>query len=264
MGLKLLAIDLDGTTLNSQGEISDVNKAHLQQIVAGGVQLVVATGRSVHSASFFLEKMAVKEAYIVALNGAAVFKWGDLNPLMTIKMPVTLVEQVVANGDLQQVNTYLSTDMSSYILVRDESLLTMFAKNGELTTIETLANLGDDQAKVSKMLYCTKNPAILAELVAKTKDLPVAAVKPDEMCLEITAQATSKAKGLQFLGKRLNILPEEMAAIGDSENDFEMLKYVGNGIVMANGMPHIKAIADYVTLSNDQDGVAHAINYLLH
>ncbi|AUX11381.1 hypothetical protein C0213_02825 [Latilactobacillus sakei] len=53
MGLKLLAIDLDGTTLNSQGEISDVNKAHLQQIVAGGVQLVVATGRSVHSASFF-------------------------------------------------------------------------------------------------------------------------------------------------------------------------------------------------------------------
>ncbi|WGI19708.1 Cof-type HAD-IIB family hydrolase [Latilactobacillus sakei] len=263
MALKLLAIDLDGTTLNSQGEISDVNKTHLQQVVASGVQLVVATGRSVHSASSFLEQMGVEEAYIVSLNGAAVFKWGDLTPLMTIKMPTVLVEQVVVSGDLQQVNTYFSTVLNSYILVRDESLLTMFAKNSELTTVETLADLGDDQSQVSKMLYCTKNPAILAELVAKIKDLPVAAVKPDEMCLEITAQDTSKAKGLQFLGEILNILPEEMAAIGDSENDFEMLQFVGNGIVMANGMPHIKAIADYITLSNDQDGLAHAIRYLL-
>lgn len=263
MALKLLAIDLDGTTLNSQGEISDVNKVQLQQVVASGVQLVVATGRSVHSASSFLEQMGVKEAYIVPLNGAAVFKWGDLNPLMTVKIPATLVEQVVANGDLQQVNTYFSTVLNSYILIRDESLLTMFAKNSELTAVETLADLGDDRVQVSKILYCTKNPAILAELVTKTKDLPVNAVKPDEMCLEITAQNTSKAKGLQFLGECLNILPEEMAAIGDSENDFEMLKFVGNGIVMANGMPHIKAIADYITLSNDQDGLAHAIRYLL-
>lgn len=263
MALKLLAIDLDGTALNSQGEISDVNKTHLQQIVASGVQLVIATGRSVHSASSFLEKMGVKEAYIVSLNGAAVFKWGDLTPLMTIEMPAVLVEQVVANGDLPQVNTYLSTALNSYILIHDESLLTMFAKNGELTTVETLTDLGDDQAKISKMLYCTKDSMILAELIAKMKDLPVAAVKPDEMCLEITAQDTSKAKGLRFLGEILNILPEEMAAIGDSENDFEMLKFVGNGIVMANGMPHIKAIANYVTLSNDQDGLAAAIRYLL-
>lgn len=260
---KLLAIDLDGTTLNSDGEISVKNQQYLQKITQSGVQLVVATGRSSYSASQFITQMGVKQAYIVALNGAAVYRWGDSEPLMTTQIPESIIDEIISIGDSNQINTYFSTLAQSYVWVRDQSLMAMFASSHELKSITTPAELKADRQHFAKILYCTKNPEYLANLVTKVQALPVEAAKPDEMCLELTAKNTSKANGLAFLGQHLNILPAEMAAVGDSENDFEMLKFVGNSIVMANGMPHIKAIADYVTLSNDRDGLAHAIERLL-
>ena len=260
---KLLAIDLDGTTLNSQGTISEKNKTYLRKITETGAQLVIATGLSVYSASDFLETIGVQSAYIVPLNGSAVFKWQNPEPLMVTEMPTGLVHEIVANGDSDQVNIYFSTIKNSYVLIRDESLMSLFIKSLELNYIHDLSEMGSDIDHISKMLYCTKNPAILTQLIEQTEALAVEAVKPDDMCLELTVENTSKADGLRYLGEQLGIQASEMAAVGDSENDFEMLKYVGNGIVMANGMPHIKAIADYVTLSNDEDGLAHAIAHLL-
>ncbi|MSD83624.1 Cof-type HAD-IIB family hydrolase [Lactobacillus curvatus] len=260
---KLLAIDLDGTTLNSEGEISTINQIQLRRITASGVQLVVATGRDIHSASHYLKSIGIKTAYIVSLNGAAVFKLGQSKPLMVSTISNELIDQISAIGDLDQVNTYFSTALRSYTVIRDQSLLAQFGLNERVKVIKNVTELGTDKQTVAKMLYCTKNPRLLAELVEKVQTLPIVAVKPDEMCLELTAQSTSKATGLRYLADHLQIAPTEMAAIGDSENDLEMLTFVGWSIAMANGMPHVKAIADEVTLSNDQDGLASVIQKML-
>src|SRR5205823_5465355 len=112
-----------------------------------------------------------------------------------------------------------------------------------------------------KLLCIAGDPALLPELSLLARTLP-----PD--CrgqfsfvnyLEITHQGVDKANALLALGQQLGIAPTEMVAIGDAENDMAMLRLVGLGIAMGNASPEVQAAADWVTDTNDQDGVAAAI-----
>ena len=81
--------------------------------------------------------------------------------------------------------------------------------------------------------------------------------------LEVLPFGASKGEGVRILLDHLSVAPENCMAFGDGENDIEMLKYVGLGIAMENGRPELKKVADALTLANDQDGVAYAINMLM-
>src|SRR3712207_1192542 len=84
-------------------------------------------------------------------------------------------------------------------------------------------------------------------------------LKPSSETLEIQKKGINKGSSLNFLAKKLGINPNEVIAVGDSGNDIDMIKYAGLGVAMGNAFSEVKEIADYITYTNEEDGLAHVI-----
>ena len=102
-------------------------------------------------------------------------------------------------------------------------------------------------------------PDIRRDLLAHLGEERASVLTSLPQFLEVLPRGTSKGAGLAWLLKDMGVSPERVLAIGDGENDIEMLELAGVGVAMANGHEHLKRVANYITLTNDQDGVAHAI-----
>lgn len=275
---KLLALDMDGTLLDTHGRIAESSRAAIRAAQQAGVEVVLATGRD-YNGILWEELEGVTIEYVVTNNGSAVYRVQDR---------ACLFEHCLDNAQMVPVFRYLlqkGVYIDIFIDGRDYAPVETMPLVNKLelpdyvirvllenrTPMEHLVEkLEADVLRLQKTtLNFWKEPdgtyhsrdAVQAYL----KQVPgIVLVDGGFANLEFTAQGVSKATGLQFLADHLGLTLAQTMAIGDSENDAEMLRAAGLGVAMGNAYPQVKALADAVTDDNESDGVAKAIQkYLL-
>lgn len=268
MTIKLIALDLDGTTLNNDRVISERNRNALEAAAAKGVNVVIATGRPFDAlpADVF-EIDAIR--YVLTSNGASItdlqkketFYENCLSPLAVEKSVEMLqncdyIIECFVKGtayiDGPYFNEVLRTGRSfrniDYILSTRNPVDDIF--KFMLENKEHIENINVNFEDLSE------KPAMREKLLTLPETTITTSFKHN---LEIGGATTSKAEALRQMGKLLNIDQSEMMAIGDSPNDMAMLLASGMPVAVGNAEPEVKAIAKYIAPSNHEDGVADAV-----
>lgn len=268
MTIRLIALDLDGTTLNDDRVISRRNKAALEEAVKQGVNVVIATGRAYSALPedvFSIQGIQ----YVLTSNGAMIT---DLRSKEVIYENCIDKDAVVeAVRTLRQYDFMVETfvdgiayiDKKEYDKIR-ESRTSFRHVEYVLTTRTPIEDLyGFMLAHRTKIENINVNfehqedRAMMREVLGKLENTTL--TTSFDHNLEIGGATTSKAGALRTLGERLGVKPEEMMAVGDSPNDMAMLQLAGMPVAVGNAKDEVKAIAKYVAPTNKEDGVADAV-----
>lgn len=256
---KLIAMDVDDTLLSDQLTVSEETKAALKAAIDLGVTVTLATGRMYAS--------AVQIAKQINLNVPIITYQGSL--VKTLLEGKVLYERYVPTKAAVQIQQYCQQHSLHLQLYVDDLLYGM--EDNEII------NEYSDRSKIpfiiepdfnklinkplSKMLIIDdpiKLNQVQSELIALIgNEAHITKSKPHY--LEITHKEGTKGHALRFMAEHLGCSTQETIAIGDSWNDHEMIEAAGLGIAMGNATDKLKAIADYVTFSNNEDGVRHVI-----
>jgi len=264
----MIALDLDGTLLTTDKRISSRTRSVMEECKKRGIQIVPSTGRALGAVpGEILELPGVR--YGIFTNGASVWDMAQ-----NASIAEQCIEWQTALKTVQILRNYpLIYDMyvaGNGICERHFlSVLEDFGLSPEncrfiretRRTVEDLTDfLKETRSPVQKMNLTFRDKAVKAEVrraLEQLEGLMVTSSLPWN--LELNAAGTTKGSGLECLRLHLGLAKEETMACGDGENDLPMIKTAGIGVAMANGAPFIKAQADAVTLTNDRDGVAAAI-----
>ncbi|SFC85124.1 Cof-type HAD-IIB family hydrolase [Clostridium uliginosum] len=270
MNYKLICIDMDGTLLNKHSEISEKNKNTLKKAVASGINVAICTGRIFASADYFSDLVGIKTA-LIACNGSyikdkstnEVIYTSTLKKEQILKIYRTVnnhnfkiiyytCDTAIMEKEFPEDHTYVVTNK----LVPDEKKIKFFITSD---INEIINKYGDEIIKI----ICLDNREDKTELLEVKKELlkfsDLETVSSGGNNFEIMQHGVSKGNAAKILAEKLGINQKEIMCIGDNENDVSMLKYAGLGVAMGNGCALAKEVADYVTDTNVNDGVAKAI-----
>lgn len=266
--IKIIALDLDGTLLNSKKEISERTKNALRSAAEKGVEIVPTTGRlyaampdSVRNLDFI--------HYSVNVNGATVFDLRKKKTIINIGMDVEYSCRVMSLidkydviydcyiDDIGYMNAEFINKADQYV---DPTFLKL-VKDFRVPVEELKAHISALNKPVHKIQLMKRNPDYIHEVYLDLmKNFPEADITSSiKDNIEICAKHANKGESLLKLGDYLGIPRECIMACGDGGNDVNMLKHAGFAVAMENGIKQIKEIADYVAPSCDEDGVAEAV-----
>lgn len=278
--MKLIATDMDGTLLNDERKISKENAEAIKAAQQDGIHVVVATGRDFKEASMPLKEAGLT-CPILCVNGAEERSAnGELihavslakNEALTILDILTAADvyfEVYTNRGaftddyekgLEIVIDVLQSAGSDDSYEKMREIAKHRFESGAVQLTEDYTKLIDSTAVYKFLAFSrdeTKRQAAKDDL--EKKDVfSVSASASDN--LEITHWQAQKGIALRRLAERLGINSDNVMAIGDNLNDVSMLKYAGTAVAMENGEAEVKQLADFVTASNEDNGVAKAIN----
>ena len=260
---KLVALDMDGTLLNEDKKISAENFNAIERAKKKGVKVVLATGRPAKGISRYLEELNLltDDDYAVAFNGAVVqnTKTGkviskNLLGLDDLKYLYNLSKKLSVNIHILTLESCLTPKINEY------SQLEARMNNIPLEIIDF--NKIDNSTTIVKIMFIDKE-SILSEAIEKLpKEVyeKFTVVRSAPFFLEFINKKVNKGFGVELLAKSLGIKQEEVICMGDAGNDIHMIQYAGLGVAMGNAFPEIKEVANYVTKTNEEHGVAHVIN----
>ncbi|MEY8352133.1 Cof-type HAD-IIB family hydrolase [Lachnospiraceae bacterium 54-53] len=276
--IRLVASDMDGTLLNSGGKVSSLNIAAIEALRRKNIGFVVCTGRNYEDARSPLEEAGIS-CDIICMNGAAVFdsrgnrirKQSLLNSqvssILDICRPFPVLYDFMAEDGSYTISSRdefkKSFEEKIFLsMVSEEHTFETIAERFRFTTEEKL--LGSD-IDIYKISIVHENPEILNQIrchLEREEGISVASSAPSN--LELTHIRAQKGSALMEYAVNAKIRPKEILAIGDSENDRSMLELpLGYTIAMGNASEMIKRSARLMTRSNNEDGVAVAVEALI-
>lgn len=266
MKYKLLAADMDGTLLNDESVLTERTRSAVRSAIDKGVLFVPSTGRPLRGVEF-LNAAFAEDLPFITFNGAVVITGKSKKVLFSkglepgfaaeiYKMgeerglPVVMWagEELFVSRDCEAIRKYQSITGADMQIITDTDMLRQHDGAG----ITKMIWLADPSKPAEALRYQTEMNAFLKGRVNCHISRPY--------MLEFVGAEASKARALEEIGKIYGIDRSEMIAVGDSYNDVSMLEYAGLGIAMQNAPDDIKKICRYVTLSNNEDGVAAAIH----
>lgn len=273
MKIRCIALDLDRTTLNLQGRLSDQNREALCHAIDQGVHIVIASGRSFHSLPEDVCAIPGIE-YAITANGAAVYHLPTGKCLHRYSLLPDSVEAVLRLTENEPLACEAFLDGDAYAdadYVQNPKAYgasdwaVPFIQSNRRPVPDIRQFIRQHMQELDSMALVLPNEERTAQLWDKLKaeipELYITSSIPH--LLELAHQDAGKHSGLRFVTERLGLSPQETAAFGDGDNDADMLAYVGCGIAMENATPACKAAADAVTLRHDQDGLAYGIYHIL-
>lgn len=264
---KLIAIDLDGTTLNQDSMITSKTKETLKKAINAGHHVSIATGRPFRMSHQFYQQLELTTP-MVNFNGALVHipnqHWdGERETLINREIAFEILSQkkqlnldfiAAENRDTFFIDSFDFFDEKIFASSRPGEKNLLSPKN--LTTNPTSLLVRTDKRFAG---------AVSAELTRQFGSyVDVRTWGGPTAILEIVSKGIQKAKGVQEIANYLSIDQKDVIAFGDEHNDLELLDYAGRGVAMANGTDQLKGIANDVTpLSNQEDGLAVYLEKLL-
>ena len=264
MRYQILVLDLDGTLTNSKKEITQPTLEALIDIQKNGKKVVLASGRPINGVRPLAEKLHLQKygGYMLSFNGARITNCatGEIIYNRTLPLDITqTVFDIVKSFDGLDIVTYDSERIISGIEPNYYDGLESKINNMEIHSIDDFVAYVKEP--VNKFLI-TGEPTIIleAEETLKKKFHSFLNVyKSEPYFLEVMPRNIDKAYSLQKLLSSLGLTADEMICCGDGFNDLTMIEYAGLGVAMANAQDLIKDSADFITKSNDEDGVLHVI-----
>lgn len=265
MAIKLIAMDLDGTLLNSKKLISERNLKALQAAKARGVYITLATGRMYMAAAYFGGLIGAN-APLICCNGAHVQAYDADQPVFMKLHDDNIAQEILALcrqkdwyvqwyvGDQIYAIDFRPEMFASYKTV--EGFVVQAVGENYLPYVHDVIQIvvRDREGKVAR---------IAGELKARFAG-KIDVQQNTGYSVDLTPPGITKAVGIEALRLHLGVARDEIMVCGDADNDLAMLEYAGLSVVTENGLPEAKALADFVTASCDADGVGRAIEkYIL-
>lgn len=267
MDKKLLVLDIDGTLTNSKKEITPATRAAIRDMLRRGHGLALASGRPTPGMRRYERELALesRHGYLLSYNGARILPFGRETLFYEKPLPLGLLPQLYAFAEKHRCGfiTYLEDQIISAF--EPDDYIKTSAFNNQISLRREADFLEFVRFPVYKCLM-TASPqrAFGLEKALKEQMGERAAVcRSEPYFIEIMARGVSKAKGLSLIRKALLISRENTVCCGDGFNDIEMLQYAGVGVAMGNAQEAVKAAADYVAPSNDDDGLVEVIEKFL-
>ena len=266
--IRLVALDLDGTTFDSAGDISERTVAALEEAARLGVHIVVSTGRSYASLPDHIKAVKGIE-YAITSNGAHVNQMQSGEQIYSDFLDPGAAEQIAA------LKTETGADIEVFINGRayvDESYYNDVKENGcvyrnadyviwsRRPVPDVTALMLEHASEIENVNFIYPTLEMLAEAKPKIcaiRNATITSSFPNN--LEVGGPNTSKKTALLWLMDRLGVNAEELMCCGDAPNDIAMVELAGIGVAVANAWGGLKDKADHITGSNDEDGVAMAI-----
>jgi len=258
---KSLAVDLDGTLLNDNSEVTERTRLAVLAAMEQGVMFVPSTGRPLCGVGH-IHAMFPGDYPFLLLNGALAVTGESKRVLFSRPLELSCAKEIFSIGVNRDIPVAVWADGKLYASVDSVPTREYQSITGvDMPIISDLDGIGD----IEKLLwistpeeaaqYQTEMHAHFGERVNVHTSRPY--------LLEFVSPKASKALALQAIGEAYGISAEEMIAVGDGYNDVSMLEYAGLGIAMGNAPEDIKALCQYTTLSNNEDGLAAAVERFL-
>lgn len=289
---KFIAIDLDGTMLNSYGEVSENTIQTLKRLTTQGVEIVITSGRTIDSIKSISNEIGSKN-YIIAGNGAIIYDIKNDNIIYEKNISKYKALNIIKICEENSITYSVYTDKTIIADSLKYNILYYYKENlkkeeSKKTKIKIVENISEyvknmQNEKIAKICICDKNELIFKSILKKlrtindievldvshmsrklirngTEDIPI-----EYYYTEISEKNVDKWFAIKYLCNILNINESEIIAIGDNVNDIQMIKNAGLGVAMKGSTPYVTKIADYVTkFDNNNNGVANALNEILN
>jgi len=269
--VRLLAIDLDGTLLDSRSEISPANLQALAEASARGVQVLIVTGRRFHSARPFVAQLPCPVA-VISSNGARIATssggvlYRNFLPAAVARQALEIASEywpyAVAIFDVPgrgQVTMHegavIEGPLGWYLKSAPECLAQVEEFGAAITQDPIQVLFGGPPARIAPLEPVLRASAAIASVHLTWTKYPAR----NTSLLDVMNKGCSKGSALAVWAKRAGIDPSEVMAIGDNFNDVEMLEFAGRPVLMGNSDPALGRDGWAVTASNDEDGVARAV-----
>ncbi|WP_071395225.1 Cof-type HAD-IIB family hydrolase [Bacillus tuaregi] len=236
--IKLIALDMDGTLLNENQEVSVANREAIRRAEAKGVTVILSTGRSILTCYDYAKSLNLL-SHLITVNGSEIWE---------------------KEGKLLERNT-VQTELIQWMWDLSQTYETQYwaTSSDNVWRNQMPDRIADHQwLKFGFEIENQKiRERVLKQLLNQSK-LEISNSSP--INIEINAAGVNKGNAIEKVCKQLNLSMEHVMAIGDSLNDMAMIKKSGLGIAMGNAQTVVKESADWVTAVNNEDGVAEAIN----
>lgn len=283
---KLVAIDLDGTMLNSYGMVTEKTKQVIKNTIDKGIEVIIASGRPIDSIKTIAKEIG-SENYFIAGNGALIYdikkdeiiyeKFMNKQKVLEI---IKICEENSIAYNIYTEKTIIAKGLKYNVLYYyKENLKKEESKKTNITIVEDvyeyIKNLENE--KFLKITVCDETKSVFNSIIRKlrtvedievldvlhmsrkmikqgTEDVPI-----EYYYTEISLKDVDKWSAIEYLTSKINISKDEIIAIGDNINDKQMIENAGVGIAMGQSTPVITEIADFVTSNNNEEGVAKAL-----
>lgn len=276
MAFKAIALDLDGTLLNSSKKISSLTKEALLSVQRKGVRLILASGRPTSGLADYARELQLDKYAGILLS----FNGGHVLDLQTHE---TLFAQPLTVEKARRILTHLKTFDVKTMICHGDYMYVNDVYDNQIKIDHTYKNIIEYEARAGHYKLCevadlaefcdfplykiltAASPAYLQQHYQAMRapfQNEVSALFSDPFYFEFTAKGVTKAYGLKQLLPQIDIQPGELLAFGDGENDRSMLEYAGVGVAMGNASDEFRQAADQVTLTNDQDGIVATLGKL--
>lgn len=269
-GYKLIAFDMDGTLLNSEKKISSETLKAIEKAFDKGKEVVFCTGRCIAELKEYIEQIP-RLRYIVGVSGALVYDLKEEKEIYLEEIPKEQVRYMVDVIETEDIMPQMLNHDS--IVSKKDSLNMDHFQMGKYTPLfEKVATKVDNiyeyykqnEIPVIKLNLYHTTPENRQKTRDRLEKLGLELVNAETTSLEISAEGITKGTGLEKLAKHLGITMNEMIAVGDADNDIDVLSKVGLSIAMENANEKVKSICDVVVNDCDSNGCAEAIEkYLL-
>ena len=262
---RAIALDLDGTLTNHETVVTPKTREALLKAASEGAVIILASGRPTYGIEPVAECLELNQrgGYILSYNGGNIVNAKTGEKLFSQYLPDEVIPELYAyakeNGHalLGYAGNEIITEMPDDQYVKEESRINKM-------NIRKVENLFEAMEPHPTKLLMTGDPTLMLkaeeELVEKLGDR-MDIFRSAPFFLELVPKGIDKAKSLSRLLTKINLTPADMIAFGDGYNDLSMLKLAGMGVAMENAAPEVRAEADYVTLTNEEDGVAAALEH---
>ena len=267
--IKLITIDLDGTLLNNEMEVSVQNLEALQYAKEKGVHVAIATGRPLVFTKAYMKQLGL-DTYILYNGAQIIHKNQDLVPSTylskdIIKTTINAIEKLHSSYMLHGQDTvfYTPSKRVEYLKMMSQKIKEKNLRP-KFEIVEDL-DLILEEHDFNKVLVVEQDPEkynVVHRYLTETLS-NVEITRSSSFYIEVLPKGIAKGNAVKILAEHLGIKQEDIMAIGDQENDLSMITYAGIGVAMGNATDLVKNTANYVTFTNNENGVSKAIKNFL-
>lgn len=272
MNYKMVCIDMDGTLIGKKRNISQKSKEVIKKAHEEGIEIVVTTGRIYNNAAYFSHLLGVKSP-VIAANGAIVREKDNDNIIYEGVIPTKTCLDIIEilnrykvqfqfyTTDTIYCSNFITKVVSKIFMTKQIGYEMLKVKYVMIKTLEEWKSiLEKNGGKIAKCITLSIKPEKMVRVKKELSEMrDVSIYGSGRRSIEINYKEVSKGNAVRILGEYYGISADEIMCIGDNENDISMIEYAGLGVAMGNAIEAVKLVADYVTDTNKDDGVAKAM-----
>lgn len=257
--IKMVVTDIDGTIYSPKYGLTDNVKACIQNLVKEGIHVAIATGRTYSSAKYVADEIGI-QCPLICYQGGLVNSY-DGETIDAKYLNEDIAREIIKDLRARNIHLNVYVDDKLYVENDNQYIKDYIGDKGiDYFKVDSFDEL--NFSKLNKILAIDYNPEFIDDLIAELqKRYPeIYVVRSYKFFCEIANKEATKGNAIKILAQNYGFTEKEVMAIGDQNNDIEMVETAGIGVAMGNGTNEIKSKADYITDSVDNDGFVKAVN----